>query len=195
MSTYLRIIRVEWIDFTMRRFVLPLIAVVAVAGAAAVFAPRFASHDADTPPKLGAVELARPLPLPYDVNADAKAEVDAALVRAKAEGKRVIVDLGGNWCGDCRVFAAVMDLPEVKKYVDAHYEVVLVNVGRYDTNLEIPARFGLDKLHAAPTTLIVSPDGKLINTDDTVALQDARTMTPQAVVDWLAHWAAPAGKA
>jgi len=181
----------------MRRIALPLLAVAVIAAGAVIWTklPQLGGNNPETPPKLGQVELVRPLPLPYDVNADAGAELDAALVRAKAEGKRVIVDLGGNWCGDCRVFAAIMDLPEVKKYVDAHYEVVLVNVGRYDTNLEIPARFGLDKLHAAPTTLIVSPDGKLVNGDDTVALKDARDMTPQQVIDWLAHWAAPVGKA
>lgn len=146
-------------------------------------------------PQLGPVELAQPLPLPYDLQADAKAEVDAALARAKISGKRVIVDLGGNWCGDCRVFAGILAVPEVKKFVDDHFEVVLVNVGRYDTNLDIPARWGIDKLKAAPTTLIVSPQGQLLNTDDTVALRDARAMTPQAVVDWLAHWAAPVAKA
>ena len=146
-------------------------------------------------PQLGPVELAQPLPLPYDLQADAKAEVDAALARAKTSGKRVIVDLGGNWCGDCRVFAGILAVPEVKSFVDAHFEVVLVNVGRYDTNLDIPARWGIDKLKAAPTTLIVSPKGELLNKDDTVALMDARSMTPQAVVDWLAHWAAPVGKA
>lgn len=179
----------------MRRLVVPLIAVIAVAGAAAMLLPRLGGQDANAAPKLGQVELARPLPLPYDVNADANAQIDEALARAKTEGKRVIVDLGGNWCGDCRVFAAIMDLPAVKKYVDAHYEVVLVNVGRYDTNLDVPARFGLEKPHAAPTTLIVSPDGKLLNGDDLIALKDARDMTPQQVVDWLAHWAAPVGKA
>jgi len=142
-------------------------------------------------PKLGPVELAQPLPLPYNLQADARADVDAALARAKSSGKRVLIDLGGNWCGDCRVFAGIMEVPEVKRFVDAHYEVVQVNVGRYDTNLDIPARFGLEKPRAAPTTLIVSPEGKLLNGDDLVALKDARSMTPQAVVDWLAHWAAP----
>ncbi|MBV8656906.1 MAG: thioredoxin family protein [Burkholderiales bacterium] len=151
---------------------------------------------ADVPsPKIGQVELAQPLPLPYDVNANAQADVDAALKRAKANGKRVIVDLGGNWCGDCRVFAGILDVPAVKKFVGEHFEVVLVNVGRYDTNLDIPARFGLEKPKAAPTTLIVSSQGKLLNADDLVALKDARSMTPQAVLDWLAHWAAPVGKA
>ena len=56
--------------------------------------------------------------------------------------------------------------------------------------LELLARFGIAKLVAAPTILILSPAGELLNGDDLVALQDARSMTPQAVVDWLAHWAA-----
>jgi thiol-disulfide isomerase/thioredoxin len=166
----------------------------ALALAAFVSLPLAALADVPSP-QLGSVELAQPMPLPYNLQADAKAEVDAALARAKHSGKRVIVDLGGNWCGDCRVFAGILAVPEVKKFVDAHFEVVLVNVGRYDTNLDIPARWGIDKLAAAPTTLIVSPQGKLLNKDDTIALRDARAMTPQAVVDWLAHWAAPVGKA
>ena len=170
----------------MRLKALPLLALLA--------APLLASADVPAP-RIGEPQLAQPLPLPYDVNANAQADVDAALSRAKATGKRVIIDLGGNWCGDCRVFAGILEVPAVKKFVDAHYEVVAVNVGRYDTNLDIPARFGLEKPHSAPTTMIVSPQGKLLNADDLVALKDARSMTPQAVLDWLAHWAAPAGKA
>ena len=169
----------------MRLKALPLLALLA--------APLLASAEVPSP-QVGQPELAQPLPLPYDVNANAQAQIDAALARAKSSGKRVLVDLGGNWCGDCRVFAGILELPAVKKFVDAHYEVVLVNVGRYDTNLDVPARFGLDKPKAAPTTLIVSPQGKLLNGDDLVALKDARSMTPQAVVDWLAHWAGPVGK-
>ncbi len=162
--------------------------------AALIFLP-LAGFAEVSPPQLGTVELAQPLPLPYNLQADAKAEVDAALARAKHSGKRVIVDLGGNWCGDCRVFAGILGVPQVKKFVDDHFELVLVNVGRYDTNLDIPARWGIDKLQAAPTTLIVSPEGRLLNGDDMVALRDARAMTPQAVVDWLAHWAAPVKQA
>jgi thiol-disulfide isomerase/thioredoxin len=158
-----------------------------------VAAPALAFADVP-PPQIGEPALVQPLPLPYDLNADAQADIDAALARAKLSGKRVIVDLGGNWCGDCRVFAAILAVPAVKKFVDAHYEVVMVNVGRYDTNLDVPARFGLATPKAAPTTLIVSAEGKLLNGDDLVALKDARSMTAQAVVDWLAHWAAPVGK-
>jgi thiol-disulfide isomerase/thioredoxin len=165
-----------------------LIPVLALCGLVAAVAPAGAEVSA---PRIDAVQLAQPLPLPYDDKADAAAEVNAALARAAQSGKRVLIDLGGNWCGDCRVFAAMLQLPEVHRFVDSHFELVLVNVGRFTTNLEVPARFGVPGLKAAPTILIVSPQGQLLNGDDIVALQDARAMTPQAVVDWLAHWAAP----
>lgn len=143
-----------------------------------------------TAPTLGDIQLAQPLPLPYDEQADANRAVTEALERARQSGRRVLVDLGGNWCGDCRVFAGILKVPQVHDFVAGHFEVVIVDVGRFTRNLDIPARFGVDKLKAAPTILIISPNGTLLNGDDIIALQDARSMTPQAVVDWLARWAA-----
>ena len=56
-------------------------------------------------------ELKTPLPLPYDEAADANAAVDRARSEARRKGKRLIIDLGGNWCPDCRVLAGTMALP------------------------------------------------------------------------------------
>ncbi|HEX3374991.1 MAG TPA: thioredoxin family protein, partial [Edaphobacter sp.] len=39
----------------------------------------------------------------YSAEADPKAEIAAALKQAGAEHKRVILDFGGDWCGDCQV--------------------------------------------------------------------------------------------
>lgn len=127
---------------------------------------------------------------PYDESANAAAAVDAAFARAKKSHKRVLIDLGGNWCGDCVVLANIMALPEMKPFIAAHFEVVSVDVGRFNKNLSVPARFGLtDRLKGVPTVLIAAPDGSLINRGDLFALADARSMTPQAVADWLAQWA------
>ena len=135
-------------------------------------------------------ELQTPLPYPYDASANADADVNAAFARAKAEHKRVLIDLGGNWCGDCRILAAVMELPEVKNFLDAHYIMVNVDVGRFDRNLQIPARFGItQRLEGVPSILVAEPDGKLIDRSAISALADARSMTPQALADWLAQWA------
>jgi len=126
---------------------------------------------------------------PYDEKANADAQVDAAIARAKKSGKRVMIDLGGNWCADCRIMAGLMELPEMERFLSAHYEIVSVDVGRFNRNLQIPARYGItQRLEGVPAFLVVTTDGKLVNTGRVSAIQDARHMTPQALADWLAQW-------
>lgn len=129
------------------------------------------------------------MPKPYDATANASAALDAALARAKSSGKRVLLDLGGNWCGDCRFLAGVLEIPAVRSFVDRNFEVVFVDVGHFDKNLDIPARFGAPKPKGVPTILVLAADGTLVDPDQREDLSDARSMTPQAVVDWLARWA------
>lgn len=127
---------------------------------------------------------------PYDESANADAAVNAAFARAKKTGKRVLIDLGGNWCGDCIVLANLMQLPEMKPFLAAHFEIVAVDVGRFDKNLQVPARFGITKrLEGVPAVIIAEPDGRFVNPGRIAALADARHMTPQAIADWLAQWA------
>jgi thiol-disulfide isomerase/thioredoxin len=135
-------------------------------------------------------QLRTPLPFPYDEHADADAAVASAKARALAQHKLLLIDLGGNWCGDCRVLAGTMALAEVNAFVDAHYEVVNVDVGRFDKNLQIPARYGVtQRLEGVPSLLIVDPaTDRLVDAGHIAALADARHMTPQALADWLAEW-------
>jgi len=135
-------------------------------------------------------QLATPLPYPYDESANADAAVAKAKASARAHHKLLLIDLGGNWCGDCRVLAGAMALPELKAFVDAHYEVVTVNVGRFDTNLQIPAHYGIRyRLQGVPALLIVDPArDRLLDGGHESALQDARNMQPQSLADWLAKW-------
>lgn len=133
-------------------------------------------------------ELQTPLPYPYDPSADAAADVARAMTRAKATHRLLLIDLGGNWCGDCRILAALMRLPEVARFVDAHYVVVAVDVGRMDRNLDIPARWGVTAVSGVPSLLIVDRRGRLLDAGHTQALSDARQETPQALADWLAGW-------
>jgi thiol:disulfide interchange protein len=127
---------------------------------------------------------------PYDEAANADAQVAAAFARAQKSHKRVLIDLGGNWCVDCLVLANFVRLPEMRHFMEAHYEEVLVDVGRFNRNLQIPARFGITKrLEGVPALLIVTPDGKLVNGDNIFATADAHSMTPQALADYLAKYA------
>jgi len=127
---------------------------------------------------------------PYDEAANADAQVAAAFARAQKSHKRVLIDLGGNWCVDCLVLSNFLRLPEMRRFMDAHYEEVLVDVGRFNRNLQIPARFGVTKkLEGVPALLIATPDGKLVNGANVFATADAHSMTPQALADYLAKYA------
>jgi thiol-disulfide isomerase/thioredoxin len=135
-------------------------------------------------------QLKTPLPYPYDEQADADAQIAKARAKAKADGKLLLIDFGGNWCGDCRVLAGTIELPEVKAFVEGHYEMVSVDVGRFDHNLQAPAHYGFtQRLTGVPTLLVVDPKtDKVLNRNDVFALSDARSMSPQALADWLARW-------
>jgi thiol-disulfide isomerase/thioredoxin len=133
-------------------------------------------------------QLATPLPYPYDPTADGEAQLAAARGSAQAHGKLLLIDLGGNWCADCRILAAVMERPEVAAFLKAHYEVVSIDIGRLDKNMQIPARYGVTAVEGVPALLIVDARGHLLNKGHVAALADARAMTPRALADWLAGW-------
>jgi thiol-disulfide isomerase/thioredoxin len=168
--------------FRSTAFIATMLAFVAVPATAAVHAPQVGVASFD--------ELAKPLPLPYDTTADADRAVTEARQRAIARHKLLLIDLGGNWCLDCRILAGTIETPRLKSFVDAHYEVVMVDVGRFDKNGQIPARYGVTgRLQGVPSLLVVEPrSNRLINAGHTAALADARSMSPQALADWLASW-------
>ena len=155
---------------------------IALPAAASVPAPHVRAQSFD--------QLRQPLPLPYDEGANAMAAVAKARVRARAAHKLLLIDLGGNWCLDCRILAGTIELPEVKAFVRRHYELVTVDVGRFDKNLNVPARYGItQRLAGVPALLVVDPrTDHLLDAGHVAALADARSMTPQALADWLAQW-------
>jgi thiol-disulfide isomerase/thioredoxin len=135
-------------------------------------------------------QLAQPLPLPYNTTADADRAVAEARQRAIARHKLLLIDLGGNWCLDCRLLAGTIENPRLKSFVEDHYELVTVDIGRFDKNLQIPAHYGIThRLEGVPSLLVVEPRAnRLINEGHIAALADARSMSPQSLADWLASW-------
>jgi thiol-disulfide isomerase/thioredoxin len=173
------------IDEMNRALALAAVCAMAASAAQAAPAPRVSISSY--------AQLATPLPYPYDEAANADRAVANAKARALAHHRLLLIDLGGNWCGDCRVLAGTMALPEVKAFVAAHYEVVTVDVGRFDKNLQIPAHYGIhQRLEGVPSLLIVDPRrDRLLDGGHVAALADARHMDPQSLADWLASWTGP----
>ncbi len=92
----------------------------------------------------------------------AKQEIHQALVRAKAEHKNVIVDFGGNWCGDCHVLDIYFHDPANKSLLNANYELVDVNVGHLDANQELAEQYGIPLKRGVPALVVLSQYGKVL---------------------------------
>ena len=151
---------------------------------------------ADPAPKLPYTKMAD-LPIVsmqvYDEKANADQVVDDAMARAKKTHKLLLIDEGGNWCPDCVVLHNLMLVPAMQKFIDAHYVVALVDVGKFDRNPQIAARYGyMERLKGVPTILVVDPKtNKVINSEQVFALSNAGHQTPQDLADYLARWTDP----
>ena len=147
---------------------------------------------APTPPRLTTESfegLRQPLPFPYAERADTDKQVAAARQRANREGKLLLLDLGANWCSSCRSLAGTLELPQMRRFVNDHFVVVVINVGRFDRNMHIPARYDVDQLPGLPALLIIDPRrDELINEGELSIFTHLPHPTPQAVGDWLAKW-------
>ena len=172
----------------LRRSIILALLATAAAAPAAPRAKIVAPHVATT----SFERLPTPLPLPYDEKADANAQIAAARMHAAKAGKRLLIDLGGNWCLDCRLLAGTIELPEMKRFVARHFVVVTVDIGRFDKNGQVASGYGVQgRLKGVPAVLIVDPrTNRLLNAGHETELADARSMGPQALADWLAKWAA-----
>jgi thiol-disulfide isomerase/thioredoxin len=118
---------------------------------------------------------------PYDASRTAAADVDTALVRAKAANKRVIVVMGANWCHDSRSLAGRFELPRFKAMMGPRYEIVYVDVGMKNRNIDIAQRYGIRKIKGTPTVLILSGDGKLLNKTDAPIWANAASRSDDAI--------------
>jgi hypothetical protein len=127
-------------------------------------------------------------PRPFKEDADATAVVDAALANAKARGSRVLLVLGGNWCHDSRGLAAKFEAPELAALIAEKYELVWVDVGHRDRNMNVPRRFGVNDLLGTPTILILASDGMLLNADSVHDWRNADSRTLEETIAYFAKW-------
>ncbi len=128
-------------------------------------------------------------PKPFDETADARADVDAAFAAAAADGRRVALILGGNWCHDSRALAARLAEGPLAALMAAKFHTVFVDVGRRERNLWLPRRYDVGALAGTPTVLVVSADGALLNADKVFDLTTADSLPVQTITDYFSAFA------
>lgn len=106
----------------------------------------------------------------YDASRDAAADIRDALVRARAERKRVLIEAGGNWCPWCAIMHRFYEEnPPLAAARDKNFVVVKVSV---ESGGPVPAAL---KAYPAPAgyphLYVLDENGSLIQSQNTAELE------------------------
>jgi thioredoxin 1 len=121
----------------------------------------------------------------------AAADIEAGLKEAAQTKRRVLVDFGGNWCGDCIVLDRLFHGPGNAELLQKHYVLVHVNVGDkgISDNFPIAERYGIPLRKGVPALAVLEPDGRLVFSQKQGEFEAMRKMDPASVGDFLRKWA------
>jgi len=161
----------------------PVAALLALA--ACKSAPPTTATTATASPGTTAMPVSRAI---YPDPAQAPADLAAALKTAAASHKRIVLDFGGNWCGDCLVLDRYFNDPANRPILEANFLLVPVNIGRMDANLDIAQRYGIPLEKGVPALAVLDEQGKLLYSQKSGEFEAMRRMDPSEVTRFLVQW-------
>jgi thioredoxin 1 len=124
----------------------------------------------------------------YPDPSQARADLAAALKTASATHRRVLIDFGGNWCGDCQVLDIYMHDSQNQPLVESNFVVVHVNVGHIDANLDLAEKYGVPLHKGVPALAVLSDHGALLYSQKNGEFEAMRHMQSSALTQFLVQW-------
>ena len=121
---------------------------------------------------------------PYDENADARLDIKQALMQAATNHSSVIVVFGANWCPDCKLLDHAMKEGASAALLARDFQIVNVNVGRFDKNLELVKSYGVPLEKGIPAVVILSDKNEVLYTTRQGDLADARKMGDKGIYEF-----------
>lgn len=127
----------------------------------------------------------------YNESADAHAEIRDALARAAAEHKRVLLDFGGNWCGDCKVLDIYFHQQPNVDLLAHNFVLVDIDIGRMDKNVDVAQKYDVPLQRGVPALAVLDAHGRLLYSQKNGEFEAMRRMDPASVTQFLEHWKRP----
>ena len=87
--------------------------------------------------------LEKPFPLPYERVNLSESDLRDFIDNTINNKKQPVVIFGANWCPDCRILSAVLDLKTVNEYMNDNFEILYIDLGRYDINMSLMEFFDI----------------------------------------------------
>lgn len=139
----------------------------------------------------------------YDEDINPLEQIDQAVVKAKAEGKFVICQVGGNWCPWCLRFADFISKDsDISKVIADNFNYIHVNYNPRKSGgeekqqqakalmqrLDNCGRFGY------PVFVVMNEEGKVIHLQDSSFLEEGQSYNQEKVLRFFKSWTPEAVK-
>jgi thiol:disulfide interchange protein len=126
----------------------------------------------------------------YSAERDPFADGRAALALATQTGRRVLIEVGGDWCVWCHVLdRLVREQAALGRALHDHYVLLKVSVSDANDNADFLA--GLPPLTGYPRLYVTRANGQVIHAQDPSAFLQDGTYDPDRVLAFLQRWAPP----
>jgi len=140
-----------------------------------------------------ALAACKPQPAPvsreiYPDPAQARADLAAALKTSAQTHKRILIDFGGNWCGDCMVLDIYFHDARNREILESNFVLVHVNIGTMDANLDIAKEYDVPVEKGVPALAVLDEKGTLLYSQRGGEFESMRRIEPSAVTSFLEQW-------
>jgi protein disulfide-isomerase len=121
---------------------------------------------------------------PYDENADAKLEIKQALTQTTVSNTPIIIVFGANWCPDCKVLDIAMKNGASSSLLERDFNIVKVNVGHFDKNLDVTKEYGVPLEKGIPAVVVISAKNEVLYATKEGELANARSMGDNGIYEF-----------
>lgn len=126
----------------------------------------------------------------YDPKRDAARDVDDAIAEAKRTNRRILLEVGGEWCSWCHILDEYFDKhPDLTALRDKNFITVKINFSDENPNKEVLARYG--PINGYPHIFVLDSDGKFLHSQGTGVLESGNSYNLDKMTNFLTQWAPP----
>ena len=123
----------------------------------------------------------------FDPKRDAAKDISNAIAVAKKQSKRVLLDVGGEWCGWChKLDNFFLTDKEAGKLLKEKFVVVKVNFSPENKNEAVLSKY--PPIKGYPHLFVLDKDGKLLHSQDTGLLETGDRHDHHKVMAFLRKW-------
>ena len=123
----------------------------------------------------------------YDPARDPAADLATAIEDASASGKRILLEIGGEWCHWCHILEDFFKTHDVHRLLlHDRFIVVKVNFSPENENKAFLSQYPAFKGY--PHIIILDTDGSHLHSQDTGLLEKERGYDPDDMKAFLEKW-------